>query len=116
MHPINIIMIYYRDKKKKTMKRLHVLEADIITIRKKIDLMSQAQRMHFLHDVFQMNAIALVSVINHYYINGWYTINTKKSQQIGLPCDNVWMNGLFNQITHSKVGGACSVMVIFVGN
>ena len=26
--------------------------------------------MHFLLDVFQMTAIALVSVINHYHING----------------------------------------------
>ena len=26
--------------------------------------------MHFLQDVFQMTAIALVSVINHYHING----------------------------------------------
>ena len=30
-----------------TQKRLHVLEADIIAIKKKIDLMSLAQRMHF---------------------------------------------------------------------
>ena len=29
-----------------------------------------AQRMRFLHDRFQMTAIALVSVINHYHING----------------------------------------------
>ena len=32
--------------------------------------MSLAQRMHFLLGVFQMTAIALVSVINHYHING----------------------------------------------
>ena len=32
--------------------------------------MSLAQRMHFLLDVFQMTTIALVSVINHYPING----------------------------------------------
>ena len=31
--------------------------------------MSQAQRMHLLLDVFQMTAIVLISVINHYYIN-----------------------------------------------
>ena len=31
--------------------------------------MSQAQKMNFLQDVFQMTAIALVSVLNH-YING----------------------------------------------
>ena len=31
--------------------------------------MSRAQRMHFLHDVFHMTAIAFVSVINHYNVN-----------------------------------------------
>ena len=35
-----------------------------------IDLMSQAQTMHILQDAFQMTAIALVSVINPYHING----------------------------------------------
>ena len=62
-----MIMIYYWDKKLK--KRLHVLEADILTIKKDIDLLSLVQRMHFLLDVFQMIAIALVFVINHYHIN-----------------------------------------------
>ena len=75
MQPLNMIMIYYWDKKLK--KRLHVLEADIITI-KKIDLLSLAQMMHFLLDVFQMTAIVLVSVINHYHLNGLH-----------LFCDNV---------------------------
>ena len=71
MQLINMIMIYYWDKKLK--KRLHVLEADIIIIKKNnIDLMSLAWRMHFLLDVFQITAIALVSVINHYHINGLY--------------------------------------------
>ena len=32
--------------------------------------MSLAQRMHFLKDMFQITAIALVSVINHCHING----------------------------------------------
>ena len=68
MKPINMIRIYYWDKKLK--KILHVLEADIITIKEYIDLMSLAQRMHFLPDVFKMTYIALVSVINHYHING----------------------------------------------
>ena len=40
--------------------------------------MSLAQRIHFLHYMFQMTAIALVSVINHYHINGlhpfWNTV------------------------------------------
>ena len=45
------------------------MEADIITIKTNIDLMSLAQRMHFLQDAFQMTAIALASVINHYHIN-----------------------------------------------
>ena len=43
---INMIMIYYWDKKLK--RGLHVLEADIITIKKNThDFMSQAQKMHF---------------------------------------------------------------------
>ena len=74
MQPIDMIMIYYWDKKLKK-KRFHVLEADIITIKKttkNIDLMSPAQRMHFLQDVFQMTTIAPISVINHYYINVLY--------------------------------------------
>ena len=61
MQSINII-IYYWDKKLK--KRLNVLESDKITNKTIIDLISLAQRMHFLHDVFQMTDIALVSVIN----------------------------------------------------
>ena len=32
--------------------------------------MSLAQRMHFLQDVFQITAIAFVSEINYYHING----------------------------------------------
>ena len=51
-------------------KRPHVLEGYIITIKENIDLMSLAQRMHFLQDVFQITVIALVSVINHYHFNG----------------------------------------------
>ena len=31
--------------------------------------MSLAQRMHFLQDVDQMTATALISVINHHHIN-----------------------------------------------
>ena len=39
MQSINMIMIYYWDKKLKK-KRLPILEADIITIKKNFDLMS----------------------------------------------------------------------------
>ena len=67
MQPINMIMIYYWDKKLK--KRLHVLKVDIIKIKNEIYLMSLSQRMHFLSDMLQMTTIALVSVVNHYYIN-----------------------------------------------
>ena len=55
-----MIMIYYRVKKLK--KRLHVLEVDIISIKKNIDLMSLAQRRYFLQEVFQMTTIVLVSI------------------------------------------------------
>ena len=33
---------------------MHILDADMITILKNIDLMSLAQKMHFLLDMFQM--------------------------------------------------------------
>ena len=62
MQPINLIMIYYWDKKLK--KRLHVLEADLIIITKSIDLMSLAQRMHFLQNMFRMTAIVLRQHLN----------------------------------------------------
>ena len=65
MHLIDMIMIYYWDKKLK--KRLYVLEADIITSKKNIDLMSLAQSMHFLQNVFQMTVIALVSVLTVHF-------------------------------------------------
>ena len=59
---------------------MHVLEADIIKVKKNFDFMSLAQRMHFLHDVFQMTAISFVLVWNHYHINGlnlfWDTLYT----------------------------------------
>ena len=80
MQLINMIMINYWDKK--LTKRLHVLEADIITIKRKenIDLSSLAQRMYFLQDMFQMTAIVFVSVVNHYHINGlhlfWDTLHS----------------------------------------
>ena len=60
MQPINMIMVYYWDKKLK--KRLHVLEADRLKIKKNIDLMSLAERMPFFQNMFQMTAIVLVSV------------------------------------------------------
>ena len=59
-------IFYYWDKKLK--KYLHVLEADIITI-KIIWFDVSSSKDGFLQDVFQMTAIARVSVINHYHIN-----------------------------------------------
>ena len=68
MQHINMIMIYSRDKKLK--KWLHVLEADIIMIKKIHWFDVSSSKDVFLYDVFQMISIALVSVINHYHING----------------------------------------------
>ena len=80
MQPINMIMIYYWDKKLK--KRLHVLEADI-SIKKTLILMSLAQRMHFLLDMFQMTTLVLVTVINHYILHlFWDTLYMKNFQRI----------------------------------
>ena len=68
MQSINLIIIYYWDKK---LKRLHVLEADIITIIN-IDLMSPAQRKYLLEDMFQMTFIEFVSEINPYHFDRLY--------------------------------------------
>ena len=62
-----MIMIYYWDKK---FKRLHVMLADIITILKKHWFDISSSKDAFLQDMSKMAAIALVSVINHYHING----------------------------------------------
>ena len=53
MEPINMIIIYYSDKK--LPKILHFLEADMIAIAE--DLRS-AQRIHLLQHMFQMTAVA----------------------------------------------------------
>ena len=64
MQPINI-MIYYWDKKlKKDCMPESWYNNDL---KKNIDFMSLAQRMHFLQDVFQMTAIVPVSIINDYH-------------------------------------------------
>ena len=70
MQPIYMIMIYYWDKKLK--KRLQVLEADLITIRKNIDFDVSSSKDAFIQNVFQMIVITLFSVINHYHINVLY--------------------------------------------
>ena len=49
MQLINIIMIYYWEKKLK--KGLHVQEADVITIKKNIDLMSSSKDAFFIGHV-----------------------------------------------------------------
>ena len=45
MQSINMIMIYYWDKKPN--QRLHILEADITTIKKNIDLMTTLKDAFF---------------------------------------------------------------------
>ena len=52
--------------RQETQKGLHVLEADMITIKRSIDFISLDQRMHF----YQTCSIALVSVISRYHLNG----------------------------------------------
>ena len=69
MQPINMIMIYHWDKKLKKIA-CHGSWYNNNLKNNNIDLMSLAQRMHFLLDGFQMTAITLVSVINPYHING----------------------------------------------
>ena len=48
---------------KKIKKKTTYLEADIITIKTKTDLISLAQRMYLLQNVLQITAIAIVEVI-----------------------------------------------------
>ena len=55
MEPINMVITYYSDKK--LPKRLHFLEADMITIKKTEDLRS-AQRIHLIEHMFQITAVA----------------------------------------------------------
>ena len=80
-------MIYYWDKKLK--KWLYVLEADIITILKNIDLITLAERVHFLQDMVQTSVVSLVSVINHYHIYGlhlfWDILNVNRGFCIEYP-------------------------------
>ena len=68
MQPIYMIIDLLT--KQETQKRLPVPEADIMTIKNDIDLMSVVHRMHFLEDVFELTPIAPVSLINHSHING----------------------------------------------
>ena len=51
-----------------------------------------AQRMIFLKDVFKMTTIALVSVINHYHINGLY-----------LFCDTLCMTFDSDSVTDTEI-------------
>ena len=65
MQPINMIMIYHWDKKLK--KKITCPGSWYNSNQKKYWLV---QRMPLLQDMFQMTTIVLVSVINHYHING----------------------------------------------
>ena len=68
MQSINMMIIYYWDMK--LTKNVACPESWYDNNLKTIGLMSLAQRMDFLQDMFQMITISLISVINHYYING----------------------------------------------
>ena len=87
MQPINMIMIYYWHKKLK--KRLHVLEADIIKIKKHcfdVSILTET----FLLDVFQMIAIALVSVINYNHIDGLHLFRDTLYKIVLFQLFNFW--------------------------
>ena len=87
MQPINMIMIYNRDKK--LQKRLYVLEADIITIKKNIDLMSSWKNAFFFRILFQMTTIVFISVINHDHINGLHLFWNTLYVNVWLECSNL---------------------------
>ena len=60
--------------------------------------MSLAQRKQFLHDVFQITAIALVSVINHYHINGFQLYNCISYGYLPPPPeDRMWLKVNFKR-------------------
>ena len=65
MKPINMIMIYYWNKKLR--KRLHVLEVNVITIKKTSIWCFLLKGYIFLEDVLQMTAIELFTVIDYYH-------------------------------------------------
>ena len=56
MQPMNMIIINYKDKK---FKKDCVLEANEITIKKNIDLMSLAQGRHFYRTCSKLPLLAL---------------------------------------------------------
>ena len=60
---------------------MHVLEADIITNKKRLGFEASSSKDAFLLDMFQMTNIVLDSVINNYHTNGfhlfWDTMNKK---------------------------------------
>ena len=68
---IDAIHIYdhYLLLREETKKIYHYVGAKY-QLKKNIEFMSLAHRMHFLLDEFQMTAIALVLVLKHHHING----------------------------------------------
>ena len=69
MKPINMIVIYcWHRKLKKNIAGAGSWYNN--NWKNNIDLMSFVKRMHFLEDVFQITAIALVLFINHHHIYG----------------------------------------------
>ena len=93
MQPTNIILIHNCDKK---LKKIKYPGRRYGNSEKIIDLMSLAQRMQFFKDMFQMSAIALVSVINHYHINGWHLFWDSLNM-----CVNVYMHVLSHQSVYA---------------
>ena len=84
--PINMILIYKWDKKLKKKKRLHVLEVDIITVKRTLVCCLQLKEWIIYKTLSKMTAIVPVSVINHYHINGlhlfWDTLSLSLSVYI----------------------------------
>ena len=61
------------------LKRLHVLEADVIKIKKKHWFDVSSQWIHFLHEILKISGIAFVSEIDNFHMNGlhlfWNTLS-----------------------------------------
>ena len=78
-----------------------------------VDLMSLAQRMHFLQNMFLMTATALVSVITHYHINGLHLFR----DTLYMPQSSMYQN-IGKLLTHPKdvlgsIKSSCLISSIF---
>ena len=78
--------------------------------------MSLSQRIKFLQDLFQMTGIVLLSVINHYHINGlhlfWDTLYDEESKIFG--CIYFKTTGINIRAFHSWILANVKIFFFFL--